>query len=49
VKGFLRRLVFILKGEDPWLDHNETIKTEKETKDSIIFIDPDPYSYLDEK
>ena len=49
MKGFLRRLVFILKGGDPWLDDNEPIKTEKETNDSIIFIDPDPYAYLDEK
>ena len=49
MKGFLRRLVFILKGGDPWLDDNEPIKTEKETNDSITFIDPDPYAYLDEK
>ena len=46
VKGFFGRLFFILKGGDPWL--NEPIKNEKETKDSIILTDPNPYLYLDE-
>lgn len=48
MKGFFGRLFFILKGGEPWLDDNEPTKTEKETNDSIIFIDPDPYAYLDE-
>ena len=49
MKEFFNRLFFVMKGGDPWLDDNEHIKTEKETNDSIIFIDPDPYAYLDEK
>ena len=48
MKGFFRRLVFILKGRDPWLDDNEPIKNEKVTNKSIILTDPDPYLYLDE-
>ena len=48
MKGFFRRLFFILKGREPWLDDDQPIKIEKETNDSIFFIDPDPYFYLDE-
>jgi len=49
MKDFIYRLLFILKGGEHWLDDNEPIKTDEETNDSIIFIDPDPYAYLDEK
>tara|TARA_B100000212_G_scaffold254896_1_gene195382 strand:+ start:45 stop:194 length:150 start_codon:yes stop_codon:yes gene_type:complete len=49
MNDFIYRLLFILKGGEPCLDDNEPIKTEKETNDAIIFIDPDPYAYLDEK
>ena len=48
MKGFFLRLFFILKGGDPLIDENESIKTEKETNDSIIYIDPDPFAWLDE-
>ena len=48
MKDFIYGLLFILKGGEPLLDDNEPIKAEKETDDSIIFIDPYPYLYLDE-
>ena len=49
MKEFFNRLFIVFKGGDTWLDDKKPIKTEKETDDSIIFIDPDPYAYLDEK
>ena len=48
MKGFFFRLFSVLKGGEPWLDNDLHLKTKKETNDSIIFVDPDPYAYLDE-